>query len=65
MSDAIRLTYTVTVEVDPDVWMLNYGTEPSKVNEDINDTMTEVIREAVNGWFIRTGNTGYARVPQR
>lgn len=61
MSDVVRLTYTVTVEVDPDVWELNYGTAPAETSADISDVLREVISEQTNGWFRRTGNTGLVR----
>lgn len=60
MGDAVRVKYKVVVEVDPDVWQLNYGVD--RINEDIESMMSEVIAEQINLWFTRTGNTGYARV---
>lgn len=65
MSDVIRNTYTIHLDVNPDVWMLNYGNDPELVGEDIEMMMREVLAEQMNQWFIRTGNRGMATVVKK
>ena len=66
MGDAVRVKYTVVVEVDPDVWMSNYGLAPGMtVVQDVASSMHSVIEQSVNDYISRTGNSGYAVAMQQ
>lgn len=66
MSDAVRVMYTVTVVVDPDMWMNNYGLPPGQtVVEDVESSMQQFIEQSVNDYIVKTGNMGYAVARQQ
>ena len=54
--------FSVVVEMDHDAWILNYGTEPFEVRDDIRNLLTEYIEESLNSWIAATGNVGRATV---
>lgn len=65
MSDAVRVMYTVTVVVDPDMWMNNYGLPPESVKGDVAISMSSFIEQSVNDYIVKTGNMGYAVARQQ
>lgn len=65
MSDAVRVMYTVTVVVDPDMWMNNYGLPPEAVKGDVAISMSSFIEQSVNDYIVKTGNMGYAVARQQ
>lgn len=60
MSDVIRSRFTVVVDLDPDVWDMNYATD--NVAEDIASYMPDVIASLINRYIADSGNTGMSTV---
>lgn len=43
MSDRIKITVKVTLDVDADEWMLNYGTPRAEVREDVRAAAADAL----------------------
>lgn len=58
----IEVKYEVAVQVDPDLWNLNYQTgDATETSSDIQTYMGTVIEELVTDYLNRTGNRGHAK----
>jgi hypothetical protein len=59
----IEVTYKVTVQIDGNVWMDNYGEDdPVQVIQDVRGTMRDVVEELASDYISKTGNVGTVKV---
>lgn len=59
----IATEFRVGVDIDPDVWLLNYGNiNEDEVAQDIRNLLAEVIEEHLTNWISNTGNRGAVKV---
>jgi hypothetical protein len=59
------VTFTVDLEIDNEVWQMNYGLDdptPKNIREDILNYMQQVIQELVERHIDSSGNEGSVHV---
>jgi hypothetical protein len=56
MADIRKVKLTVDLEIDADVWELNYGTKDGIIGDAVDNT-----REMLTTWIELTGNRGTVR----